>query len=61
MASADSPPPISGKRFVPQLAVGCLLFAAIMGFGTYFLAQLMTPGLKKKNAEYLKTHHPKMP
>jgi hypothetical protein len=59
VAKANETPPIPGKRLIPQLAIGCLLFAAVMGFGTYFVAQLMTPGLKKRNDEYMKTHRPK--
>jgi hypothetical protein len=47
---------ISGKRLLPGLVVGCLLFSVIMGFGTYFVAQAVTPYLKKKNSDYLKTH-----
>ena len=49
---------ISGKRLLPGLAVGCLVFAAAMGFGVFFIAQVWTPYLKQKNAEYLRTHRP---
>ena len=47
---------IPGKRLLPQLGVGCLLFAALMGFGTYYIGQLMIPGAKKANEEYMRTH-----
>lgn len=47
---------VPGKKLLPRLAVGCLLFAAIMGFGTYLIAKAMTPWLEKRNADYLKTH-----
>lgn len=60
MAKANPTRPIPGKRLLPQLAVGCLLFAALMGYGTYALANLATPYLKKRNEEYMKEHrHPK--
>lgn len=34
---------VQGKKFLPLLAVGCLVFAAVMGFGTYFVANLFIP------------------
>jgi len=51
VAKADMEKYVSGKRFLPVLGVGCLLFAAVMGFGTYSCANVMTPWLKKRNAE----------
>lgn len=53
MAYADNNSSIPGKRLLPRLAVGCLVFAAIMGFGTFLLGQMMTPYLKKKNDQYM--------
>lgn len=61
MASLNEEPGIPGKRLLPRLAIGCLLFAAIMGFGTYWIANLMTPVLRKRNEEYLRTHQGRLP
>ena len=36
-------PEVSGKKLVPALAIGCLLFALFMGFGTWGFAKLTTP------------------
>ncbi len=58
VAKLDNQSYIPGKQLLPRLAVGCLVFAAGMGFGTYFLAQMMTPYLRHKNEEYLRTHRP---
>jgi hypothetical protein len=63
MANADPVKPINGKRLILILGVGSVLFAAIMGFGTYFVAQLITPLLQKHPAEkpriqYLKPEKP---
>lgn len=48
---------IPGKKLVPRLAVGCLVFAAVMGFGTFFIAQWISPFLKKRNDQYLQQKH----
>jgi len=53
----DDSTSIAGKKLVPRLAVGCLIFAAVMGFGTFFLAQMMSPYLKKRNDQYLQKQH----
>ena len=45
---------IPGKVLLPRLAVGCLLFAGLMGLGTYMIAQWTTPYFEKKAAEHLK-------
>lgn len=58
MVTVQDQSAVSGKRLIPQLAVGCLLFAALLGFGTYFLGKLTTPYFIKKNEEYLRTHRP---
>ncbi|CAN5621044.1 hypothetical protein BH11ARM2_BH11ARM2_35080 [soil metagenome] len=39
---------VSGKRFVPALFLGVVVFAAVMGFGTWWLAQSTTPWLKAR-------------
>lgn len=44
---------VSGKRLIPALAVGCLIFAVVMGFGTYLVARIATPFFEK--------HAPKPP
>ena len=49
---------ISGKKFVPMAAVGCLVFAAVLGFGTYLLGVWTTPLLKKRTEDYLKHNKP---
>jgi hypothetical protein len=38
---------VSGKKLIPQLAIGCLLFAALMGFGTVLFAKMTTPYFEK--------------
>jgi hypothetical protein len=38
---------ISGKRLVPQLAVGCILFTVFGLLATYWVASAMTDYLKK--------------
>lgn len=45
---------IPGRILLPRLAIGCLLFAGIMGVGTYMIAQWTTPYFLKKAAEHLK-------
>lgn len=47
MANADPVKPINGKKLVLALGLGSVLFTAVMGFGTYLLAQVMTPLLQK--------------
>ena len=47
VANADPIKPINGKRLILILGVGAFIFTVVMGFGTYALAQLMTPMLKK--------------
>ena len=37
------PTPLSGKRLVPQLAVGCVVFALFGLLATYFVGQLLLP------------------
>jgi hypothetical protein len=44
----------SGKRLVPQLAVGCVLFALIGLFGTFLLANALQPYFKGKRTELAK-------
>lgn len=48
---------IPGKVFVWLLFGGFGLFAAIMGFGTYYIGKAMTPGLVKQNAERMHQKH----
>jgi hypothetical protein len=49
---------VEGRRLFPRLVIGCLLFAAVMGFGIYGLGRVLTPYLRHKNDEYLRTHRP---
>lgn len=35
--------PVSGKRLVPSLAIGCVAFALIGLLGTFAMAKLLTP------------------
>ena len=37
------PKPLSGKRLVPQLAAGCVVFALAGLLGTYFAGRLLMP------------------
>ena len=43
--------PISGKRLVPQLAIGCVLFAILGLLGTFAVANLLKPFFKGKAEE----------
>ncbi|RYG22656.1 hypothetical protein EON82_16430 [bacterium] len=43
--------PVSGKRLVPQLAVGCVLFAILGLIGTFAIANLMKPFFQGKAEE----------
>ena len=36
-------PEVSGKKLIPALAIGCLLFGSIMLLGTWGAAKLTTP------------------
>ncbi len=47
VANADPVKAINGKRLILILAVGSVVFTVVMGFGTYLLAQVMTPLLQK--------------
>lgn len=51
MANVDPIKPINGKKLILVCGVGAVLFTAGMGFGTYFLAKIMTPLLQKHNAK----------
>lgn len=37
------PKPLSGKRLVPQLAVGCVAFALVGLLGTFLVGKLLAP------------------
>jgi len=50
MANADPVKPINGKKLILICGFGSIVFAAVMGFGTYFAAQLMTPFLQKHSS-----------
>lgn len=43
--------PLSGKRLVPQLAIGCVLFALVGLLGTFAIANLLKPLFKGKAEE----------
>ena len=43
--------PISGKRLVPQLAIGCVLFAILGLVGTFAVANLLKPFFHGKAEE----------
>jgi hypothetical protein len=36
-------PGIPGKKLLPLLGLGCLLFCFVLGFGTVFVAKWTTP------------------
>ena len=38
---------VEGKRLVPQLAVGCIVFAIVMGVITVAFAKMTTPYFEK--------------
>ena len=50
MANADPVKPINGKKVILVCGIGAVVFTIVMGFGTYFLAQIMTPFLEKRAA-----------
>ena len=43
---------LSGKRLVPQLMVGCVVFAVVGLLGTFFLAKLLSPLLHGSRTEF---------
>lgn len=45
------PKPLNGKRLVPQLMVGCVVFALIGLLGTFFVANALQPYFKAKAAD----------
>jgi len=47
MSNADPIKPINGKKLILTLGIGAVLFTAVMGFGTFWLANKMTPILEK--------------
>jgi uncharacterized membrane protein (DUF485 family) len=38
---------VDGKRLVPQLAIGCIVFAIVMGVITVMFAKMTTPYFEK--------------
>jgi hypothetical protein len=36
-------PGIPGKKLLPILGAGCLVFCVVLGFGTFFIAKWTTP------------------
>lgn len=46
------PKPLSGKRLVPQLAVGCVVFAIVGLLGTFLLAKAFSPLLHGTREEF---------
>ncbi|MDR3691517.1 MAG: hypothetical protein P4L46_19210 [Fimbriimonas sp.] len=50
MANADPGRIVNGKRLIWALGLGAILFTVIMGFGTYWLANKMTPMLEKNES-----------
>ena len=40
------PTPFSGKRLVPRLAVGCVVFAIVGLLGTILMGRVLTPLFK---------------
>lgn len=57
------PTPLSGKRLVPQLAAGCVVFALVGLLATYFAGQALLPYFRgdrdqlAKQAEARETKH----
>lgn len=45
------PKSVSGKRLVPSLAVGCLVFAIVGVLGTFAVGTALQPYFAKKNSE----------
>jgi hypothetical protein len=43
--------PIPGKRLVPRLAIGCVLFALLGLLGTFAIANLLKPFFQGKAEE----------
>jgi len=50
VANVNAPKTINGKKLILILGVGSVLFTAVMGYGTFFLAKFMTPFLQKHSA-----------
>ena len=50
VANVNTTKTINGKKLVLILGVGSVLFTIVMGFGTFFLAKVMTPFLQKHSA-----------
>jgi len=44
-------PGIPGKKFVPLVGIGFLLFTIFMGLGTYYFAQITQPYFERKAKE----------
>ncbi|GEM_PF-3001419 len=45
------PKPLSGKRLVPQLAVGCFVFALIGLLGTFVVGNALQPFFKHRRED----------
>ena len=43
MRDPAADPGIPGKKLLPMLAIGCLVFCLVLGFGTFFIAKWTTP------------------
>ena len=52
MSNVDPVKPINGKKLILTLGVGAVVFTAVMGFGTYWLANKMTPILERNAPKY---------
>jgi hypothetical protein len=39
---------VSGKKLLPMLTVGCLIFTVVMFAGTFLFAKLTTPYFEKR-------------
>ncbi len=48
-------PGIPGKKLLPMLGAGCLLFCLVLGFGTFYLAKWTTPYFERMARQ---NHHP---
>jgi hypothetical protein len=44
----------SGKRLVPQMAVGCVVFALVGLLGTFFVANVLKPYFQRDRAELVR-------
>lgn len=49
VANVQGAKPIKGSKFVILMFLFFFVFAAVFGFGTYFMGKAMAPGLRKSS------------